>query len=128
MLVSSGSVDILSWQSAVLSISVHLPLSAGRVVLLWSWLSDVTFLSCGVRMEGGSLVLDRESVTFILISSATVCQIVVSYSRFSGRDEFHYWNVLGRDGKVQADGEGDLSYGSVHSHGSFVLYVPWWKS
>jgi len=43
---------------------MHLPLSAGKIVMLWSLLRDVTaFLSCGVRFKGGVLALERTAVT-----------------------------------------------------------------
>lgn len=45
--------------------SVHLPLSAGRIVMLGSILRDVrALLSWVVRLEGGSLAFDRASEIF----------------------------------------------------------------
>ncbi len=52
---------------------MHLPLSAGRIVIFLSLLRDVTaFLSCRVRLEGGALAPDRVADTLTLSCSALV--------------------------------------------------------
>lgn len=102
-LILSGTVvlslSFLRWEYRwkgmwhVFTTSMHLPLSAGRIVMLWYCCRDVTALpSYKVRLAEGGLALETGTDTFILSCSVSVSQVIFLDGRFCRWNEFQCWN------------------------------------